>query len=398
MVRWTVAALATLALMPGSARADYEFAGQWPVPEAAGGLAVGPGGVYVSRASGAFDEQAVRRYAPDGRLLATWSQAGALTDPGVLAAGPDGRVHVVDRFGRLVTYDSDGGFVGERVLTGPCGDELLVKDLEVDPAGDVYVAFYDNCNLVQGDTRYGVIRADSALTVSAVWGTTGAQDGQFNGPSGVASDGRGNVYVADATNYRIQRFSATGAFVGKWGQLGGGRGQFNGLADVALSPSGEVFATDRNNDRIQRFSAGGRFLEELRIPGGVEYRGLVTQLDFDAKGRLYVLSSKHGIEDEVNVFVPGTAAAVRTQRLRYRGGRIAVKVTCGSPLRCKGKLTLRKGKRTLGSRSYTVAGGKRATVRVKVKGRLVSRGNQRVTVTLKPEAGKQAKRALTLRR
>jgi sugar lactone lactonase YvrE len=400
-------ALALIALAPGAAHARYEHVGQWAVPEAAGGLAVGSGGVYVSRESGAFDEQAVRRYSLDGKLLTTWGEPGsaprALVDPGALATSPDGRVHVVDGFGRLVTYAADGTFVGERSLTAPCGDELLIRGLDIDPAGDVYVTFYDNCNLVAGDTRYGVIRAGADLAVTAVWGDTGAADGQFNRPAGLASDGRGTVYVADANNYRIQKFTSMGGFTAKWGQLGGGPGQFNGLGDVAISPAGEVFATDRNNERIQRFAADGRFLEELRIPGDVTYRGLVAELEFDAQGRLYVLSTGHGTEDEVNVFAPrgGGAAAIPKQTLRYRRGGIKVTVTCGGAARCAGKLVIRKGNRKLGARAYRVASGKRKRIRVAVKGkteRRVARRTTRVTVTLKPKGGERSKRTLVLRR
>jgi DNA-binding beta-propeller fold protein YncE len=37
-------------------------------------------------------------------------------------------------------------------------------------------------------------------------GTKGAPGGQFNDPTGVAVDTNGNVYVADPSNHRIQKF------------------------------------------------------------------------------------------------------------------------------------------------------------------------------------------------
>ena len=48
-------------------------------------------------------------------------------------------------------------------------------------------------------------------------GTFGPGPGQFSLPTAVAVGPDGSVYVADAGNYRIQKFSATGAYVSQWG-------------------------------------------------------------------------------------------------------------------------------------------------------------------------------------
>src|SRR5438128_2424564 len=55
------------------------------------------------------------------------------------------------------------------------------------------------------------------------WGVkSGTSNGQFNFPSGVATDANGNVYVADTGNSRIQKFDASGAFLTTWGSTGSG--------------------------------------------------------------------------------------------------------------------------------------------------------------------------------
>jgi DNA-binding beta-propeller fold protein YncE len=46
-------------------------------------------------------------------------------------------------------------------------------------------------------------------TFLTVWGSPGSGDGQFGngGPSGVAVDASGHVFVADGNNNRIQKFA-----------------------------------------------------------------------------------------------------------------------------------------------------------------------------------------------
>src|SRR5437763_1411052 len=45
-------------------------------------------------------------------------------------------------------------------------------------------------------------------TFLTTWGSSGTGDGQFDFPFGVATDGSGNVYVADHGNHRIQKSAA----------------------------------------------------------------------------------------------------------------------------------------------------------------------------------------------
>lgn len=94
--------------------------------------------------------------------------------------------------------------------------------------------------------------------------------------------------------------------------------------------------------------------------------------------------------------------ALRSTTLRYRKGKIAVKVACTGTATCRGTLRIRKGKTTVGSKAYRVAGGKSGTVTVKPSRRgartLGSRRSQTVTVELKPSTGAATSKALKLRR
>ena len=88
------------------------------------------------------------------------------------------------------------------------------------------------------------------------WGANGSDDGQFNGPNGVAVASNGSVYVADVNNHRIQKFTADGVFVTKWGANGSDDGQFRNPGGVAVASNGSVYVADVNNHRIQKFTLG----------------------------------------------------------------------------------------------------------------------------------------------
>ena len=76
------------------------------------------------------------------------------------------------------------------------------------------------------------------------WGRDGSFDGAFFFPRGVAVDFVGNIYVADESNNRIQKFDARGSFLTKWGREGGGPGQFKSPWGIACDALGNVYVVD----------------------------------------------------------------------------------------------------------------------------------------------------------
>jgi DNA-binding beta-propeller fold protein YncE len=63
---------------------------------------------------------------------------------------------------------------------------------------------------------------------------------------------KGDVYVVDCYNERIQKFDANGNFLAKYGQPGSGDGQFEHPNYIAVSPTGELYITEEHNYRVQR--------------------------------------------------------------------------------------------------------------------------------------------------
>ena len=82
--------------------------------------------------------------------------------------------------------------------------------------------------------------ASASIQFDQQWGTPGILDGQFSFPNRVATDSSANVYVTDAGNTRVQKFSSSGTFLTKWGSVGSGNGQFLSAQGIATDPSGNV--------------------------------------------------------------------------------------------------------------------------------------------------------------
>jgi hypothetical protein len=87
----------------------------------------------------------------------------------------------------------------------------------------------------------------------------------FNRPADVTWDRAGNIYVADGfgPNNRIAKFTKDGNFVKSWGQTGSAQGQFNGIRGIASDGSGILYVADAGNKRIQVFDGEGTFKSQV---------------------------------------------------------------------------------------------------------------------------------------
>src|SRR5262245_5208702 len=89
----------------------------------------------------------------------------------------------------------------------------------------------------------------------------GVPGSTFSRPSDVAWDRAGNIYIADGigANNRIAKFDKDGKFIKQWGSTGAEQGQFNGAKSLALDAQGNVYVADAGNKRIQVFDSEGTF-------------------------------------------------------------------------------------------------------------------------------------------
>ena len=77
----------------------------------------------------------------------------------------------------------------------------------------------------------------------------------FSFATGIAVSSSGTVYVADYDNFRVQKFSTDGRFLGQYGGFGSDKGQIRFGRGVSVGPDGRLYVANGNNDRIEVYQA-----------------------------------------------------------------------------------------------------------------------------------------------
>ena len=91
-------------------------------------------------------------------------------------------------------------------------------------------------------------------------------DGRFRQPTDVTWDPAGNAYISDGyVNARIAKIDKNGDWVKSWGEKGKGPGQFDLVHTIAADAKGNIFVGDRNNRRIQVFDGEGKLERIIKI-------------------------------------------------------------------------------------------------------------------------------------
>lgn len=135
-----------------------------------------------------------------------------------------------------------------------------------------YVLNIPGENIAQFQQRVSAFPATPEFTslpespTNTFQGGKGTGRGQFDSPTGITVDGSGNVLVADTNNGRIEKFSATGTFLGILGTKGTGHGQLRNPNGIAVDRMGNIYVADAFNHWVQKLAPDGTFIAEWKGP------------------------------------------------------------------------------------------------------------------------------------
>ena len=149
--------------------------------------------------------------------------------------------------------------------------------LTIAPNGMVYVANRGSESISNvGWNRTGVGQRISKVALGGTWGEEeyigefsryGNNDGQLIWPAGIASDGDGNLYVADEWLNRVSVFDADGSYQRHFSTVPADDAGENGSCGIALSADGTLFVTDGRSHQVRKFTTGGAFIGSFGSQG-----------------------------------------------------------------------------------------------------------------------------------
>lgn len=181
--------------------------------------------------------------------------------PTDVAADRQGQTFVLDRAHQEVTVFSPAGDFVRRWIAANA------SAIATDPDGNV---------LISDNMKMQVVRySPEGKELKRISGP-GTSRGRLNNPSRLATDAKGNIYVVDLGNKRIQVFSGQGSAGRAWSL------KFIPNNLTGITPFGdEIYLNDFDNSYIWAYSPGGKILGQMSIT-------FPSNLAIDSAGNFYL--------------------------------------------------------------------------------------------------------------
>ena len=223
-----------------------------------------------------------------------------------VARDSKGHVYTYTRSGatRLYEFDEKGNFIRE-ISPGNYGFEMA-HGVRVDAADNIWIVD-EGTNMVvkfnpEGRTTMVIgHRPDPfvGLPTAATFYSNAnpPKTYEFDRPTDVAFDPNGNFFVADGYgNSRVAKYDKNGRFVKTTGSRGNGAGQLNTPHSIQADAKGNVYVADRGNNRIQVYDTNLAFKKTITGIGAPWTLQVTNKYVYsgDGTGKLYQLDRNSG--------------------------------------------------------------------------------------------------------
>jgi sugar lactone lactonase YvrE len=133
------------------------------------------------------------------------------------------------------------------------------------------------------------------------FGSEGSGNGQFKHPGGVAVDAKGNVWVLDQGNSRVEEFNEKGEYQKTFGSKGSGSGQLSAPDALAIDAKGNIWVLDTGNDRVEVFNEKGEYQKTFGSLGsGNGQLNTPEGIAIDSHGNVWVSDTANARVEEFN--------------------------------------------------------------------------------------------------
>lgn len=204
---------------------------------------------------------------------------------------------------QLLEFGPDGQFIreiGKNLYAWSFGHAVRVdKDdniWAIDKGSDMVVRFNPEGRVTMVFGRKQEASDESTGPLKHPVPPLPAEDGRFRQVTDVAFSPEGDIFISDGyINSRIAKADKNGNWIKSWGDRGNKPGEFHTPHNIAADAKGNIYVADRGNRRIQVFDPEGKFLRIITI-----------DVPFDENARP-AIGNKPDLKtyQQVQTFVPG---------------------------------------------------------------------------------------------
>ena len=183
------------------------------------------------------------------------SFGGKMKKPINITVDKDGTKYIADTSrGQVLVFDVNDKFIRSYIDTDEFkpSDTLVVDNkLFVSCLSHHQIHVFDK---ISGNKLYSI-------------GKAGSKIGELFYPANIALGPDNLLYISEAGNFRVQKFSLDGKPIGSFGKVGTGFGQFARPKGIAVDRDGRIFVVDAAFENVQILNKEGKVLLFFGEPG-----------------------------------------------------------------------------------------------------------------------------------